>query len=64
MDHLNKNMHFVAGPTPPMTLDTLHYVADLVAELQVLALQSDLTTLASILALAQSELASQIAARQ
>ena len=45
----------------PLTLDQLDYLADLVAELREMSGRAGLTTLAAILALAQTEASAQIA---
>lgn len=48
----------------PLSLDQLGYLADLVAELREMSDRAGLTTLAGILALAQSEAVQQIAIRR
>ncbi len=47
-----------------LSLDQLDYMADLVAELREMSQRSGLTTLAAILALAQTEAAQQITKRR
>lgn len=51
-------------PRVMLSLDQLDYMADLVSELREMSSRAGLTTLAAILALAQTEAAQQIANRR
>ena len=52
------------GASVDLSLDQLDYMADLVSELREMSQRSGLTTLAAILALAQTEAAQQIMRRR
>ncbi|MEQ1695602.1 MAG: hypothetical protein ABL901_07150 [Hyphomicrobiaceae bacterium] len=53
-----------AEPRVALSLDQLDYMADLVSELREMSHRAGLTTLAAILALAQTEAAHQITKRR
>lgn len=52
------------GAARDMTIDQLEYVTDLIAELREMSQRSKLSTLASLLALAQAEAAREVALRR